>query len=168
MTGFRPLLLLAAAAAGAVSATTTSALELDFASAVPKKPLSKAETKKVLDKLQAEESKIAQAVERMTKLSTSDAKLKKEKHEKLFHHSKGARKLSDQERKKEEALEKSMSEWDEKMERLNTKSRIGAVNVLSKLRNAIHLVKKGALSGNADAKMALEKVMMKMGQMAGR
>ena len=45
---------------------------------------------------------------------------------------------------------------------MNERSRIGATNVLSKLRNAIHLVKKGALSGNAQAKQDLARVMEKI------
>ena len=48
---------------------------------------------------------------------------------------------------------------------MNDKAAVGAVDVLSKLRNAVHFIKKGALSGNDDAKKKLADVMGQMGQM---
>merc|ERR1719310_1883577 len=58
-----------------------------------------------------------------------------------------------------------MDEWGKRM---NRKTRLGAMDVISKLKNAIHLVKKGALSGNKQASDSLNNVLAKMGAMAGQ
>ena len=58
---------------------------------------------------------------------------------------------------------KSMDEWDERM---NKKTEVGALNVLSKLKNAIHLIKKGALAGDKASNDRLQDVLKSMGQMA--
>mmetsp|Transcript_88784 Transcript_88784/g.250079 ORF Transcript_88784/g.250079 Transcript_88784/m.250079 type:complete len:191 (-) Transcript_88784:67-639(-) len=62
------------------------------------------------------------------------------------------------------AMMEKMDAWSSRMSR---KTRLGAFDVISKLKNALHLVKKGALSGNADAEAGLNKVLSKMGQMMG-
>ncbi|CAD7966320.1 unnamed protein product [Amoebophrya sp. A120] len=122
----------------ATLASQEAELMLSFMKALPTKKLSKTEESKVLEKLEEQENKIAGAVKRMAKIDSEAAK----KSRKLmkFESSKskklaGGKGEDSKAVKKAEALEKSMEEWDEKMDRLNRKSRIGAVNVLSKLRN---------------------------------
>eukprot|EP00421_Protoceratium_reticulatum_P050573 CAMPEP_0168445432 /NCGR_PEP_ID=MMETSP0228-20121227/45564_1 /TAXON_ID=133427 /ORGANISM="Protoceratium reticulatum, Strain CCCM 535 (=CCMP 1889)" /LENGTH=190 /DNA_ID=CAMNT_0008459911 /DNA_START=34 /DNA_END=606 /DNA_ORIENTATION=- len=63
------------------------------------------------------------------------------------------------------AMMEKMDDWDQRM---NRKTRLGAMDVISKLKNTIHLIKKGALRGNADAQASLNKVLEKMGAMAGQ
>eukprot|EP00747_Dinoflagellata_sp_TGD_P163516 gnl/TRDRNA2_/TRDRNA2_182261_c0_seq1.p1 gnl/TRDRNA2_/TRDRNA2_182261_c0~~gnl/TRDRNA2_/TRDRNA2_182261_c0_seq1.p1 ORF type:complete len:177 (+),score=69.46 gnl/TRDRNA2_/TRDRNA2_182261_c0_seq1:76-606(+) len=59
-----------------------------------------------------------------------------------------------------------MKKFDEWSERSNRKAEIGALDVMSKLKNAIHLIKKGALTGeNKDAQNRLNDVLQSMGQM---
>ncbi|CAD7931375.1 unnamed protein product [Amoebophrya sp. A25] len=142
---------------------TSDAFSFSLAS-VPKGSV---EEKKVLDKLEQQEKKIAVAVKRMTALEKSNAESMEKRKQLFFSSSKAGNGSPTKVAAKQVSLEKSMQEWDEKMARLNRKSRIGAVNVLSKLRNAIHLVKKGALTGkNKEAKAQLQKLMQHMGQMA--
>merc|ERR550537_325051 len=85
------------------------------------------------------------------------------------------RESAPEERERSQKLRASMKPEDrmmmEKMDawssRMSRKTRLGAFDVISKLKNALHLVKKGALSGNADAEAGLNKVLSKMGQMLG-
>lgn len=60
-----------------------------------------------------------------------------------------------------------MEKMDEFDARMNRKARLGAMDVISKLGNAMHLVKKGALTGNSAAKSSLDDLLSKMGQMTG-
>merc|ERR1719281_322947 len=68
---------------------------------------------------------------------------------------------------KSQADKAMLAKMDEWSERMNRKTRLGAMDVLSKLENAIHFVKKGALKGNADAEKNLNNVLEKMGSMMG-
>merc|ERR1719247_2117671 len=61
-----------------------------------------------------------------------------------------------------------MAKFDKWDDRMNQKSRLGAMDVISKLKGAIHFIKKGALSGNADAQKGLDGVLAKMANMAGQ
>merc|ERR1719253_909086 len=69
-----------------------------------------------------------------------------------------------------DVLKKALPEKDQKMmdgmdqwsTRMNQKAKMGAMNVMSKLKNAIHLIKKGALNGNNDASGKLEDVLKQM------
>eukprot|EP00929_Paragymnodinium_shiwhaense_P019088 TRINITY_DN1312_c0_g1_i1.p1 TRINITY_DN1312_c0_g1~~TRINITY_DN1312_c0_g1_i1.p1 ORF type:complete len:190 (-),score=85.56 TRINITY_DN1312_c0_g1_i1:79-648(-) len=83
---------------------------------------------------------------------------------------------SDDEKKKAASLENSMKPADKAMmakmnqwsERMNRKTRLGAMDVISKLENAIHFVKKGALNGkDPEAAKQLNNVLSKMGAMMG-
>ncbi|CAK0798122.1 unnamed protein product [Prorocentrum cordatum] len=60
---------------------------------------------------------------------------------------------------KDQKMMDSMDEWSTRM---NQKAKMGAMNVMSKLKNAIHLIKKGALSGNDEAAGKLEDVLKQM------
>mmetsp|Transcript_42320 Transcript_42320/g.67023 ORF Transcript_42320/g.67023 Transcript_42320/m.67023 type:complete len:189 (-) Transcript_42320:47-613(-) len=72
--------------------------------------------------------------------------------------------LKDHMKDADKAMLDKMDEWGKRM---NRKTRLGAMDVISKLKNAIHLVKKGALTGNKEASESLNKVLEKMGTMAG-
>mmetsp|Transcript_135070 Transcript_135070/g.419737 ORF Transcript_135070/g.419737 Transcript_135070/m.419737 type:complete len:192 (-) Transcript_135070:28-603(-) len=82
---------------------------------------------------------------------------------------------SPEERARLVAARSSMKVGDQKMlekmdawsQRMNRKTRLGAMDVVSKLENAIHFVKKGALSGNEEAAKRLDSVLAKMGGMVG-
>jgi len=58
--------------------------------------------------------------------------------------------------------QKMMDNMDEWSTRMNQKAKMGAMNVMSKLKNAIHLIKKGALNGNGEAAGKLEDVLKQM------
>merc|ERR1719424_2677028 len=62
----------------------------------------------------------------------------------------------------------SISKMDKWGKRMNRKTRLGAMDVISKLKNAMPLVKKGALTGNKDASDQLASVLGKMCAMAGQ
>jgi len=64
---------------------------------------------------------------------------------------------------KDKEMMESMDQWSNRM---NEKAKVGAMNVMSKLKNAIHLIKKGALSGNGDAENRLNDVLKHMSAMA--
>merc|ERR1719350_1350086 len=66
-------------------------------------------------------------------------------------------------RGKDRAMMDKMDEWSERM---NQKTKVGTMSVMSKLKNAIHLIKKGALSGNDEARTHLDDVLKHMSQMA--
>uniref|UniRef100_A0A7S2HKM9 Uncharacterized protein n=1 Tax=Alexandrium andersonii TaxID=327968 RepID=A0A7S2HKM9_9DINO len=63
--------------------------------------------------------------------------------------------------------QKMMEKMDAWSQRMNRKTRLGAMDVISKLENSIHLIKKGALSGNKEAAEKLNSVLGKMSSMAG-
>mmetsp|Transcript_30752 Transcript_30752/g.46438 ORF Transcript_30752/g.46438 Transcript_30752/m.46438 type:complete len:184 (-) Transcript_30752:146-697(-) len=66
---------------------------------------------------------------------------------------------------KDKEMLENMDAWSHRM---NEKAKVGAVGVMSKLKNAIHLIKKGALSGNQDAEAKLSDVLEHMSAMAAR
>merc|ERR1719233_845484 len=60
---------------------------------------------------------------------------------------------------------KDQEKWDEFQQwdnRMNRKTMVGAQDVLSKIKNAVHLIKKGALSGNDKASHDLDNVVKQM------
>uniref|UniRef100_A0A7S1S4N8 Uncharacterized protein n=1 Tax=Alexandrium catenella TaxID=2925 RepID=A0A7S1S4N8_ALECA len=63
--------------------------------------------------------------------------------------------------------QRMMERMDAWSERMNRKTRLGAMDVISKLENSIHLIKKGALAGNKEAAEKLSSILGKMGRMAG-
>eukprot|EP00933_Yihiella_yeosuensis_P035552 TRINITY_DN29127_c0_g1_i1.p1 TRINITY_DN29127_c0_g1~~TRINITY_DN29127_c0_g1_i1.p1 ORF type:complete len:209 (+),score=96.80 TRINITY_DN29127_c0_g1_i1:115-741(+) len=97
---------------------------------------------------------------------------------KLEQNSAGLKKLSVKNKESEEAAKrlrkglsakdaKMMDEMDKWSDRSNEKARLHATAVESKLKNAIHLIKKGALSGDKDAAANLNNLMKKMAGMIG-
>jgi len=85
-------------------------------------------------------------------------------HIKAIQHNETSRSLNKTALKKAlpEKDQKMMDSMDEWSTRMNQKAKMGAMNVMSKLKNAIHLIKKGALDGNDDAAGKLEEVMKAM------
>mmetsp|Transcript_51020 Transcript_51020/g.119335 ORF Transcript_51020/g.119335 Transcript_51020/m.119335 type:complete len:175 (+) Transcript_51020:57-581(+) len=63
---------------------------------------------------------------------------------------------------KDHDMMESMNKWSSRM---NEKAKVGAMGVLSKLKNAIHLIKKGALQGDPKAADNLNKVLADMAEM---
>jgi len=118
------------------------------------KNVSKAQEDKVVKTL---ESEVHNLEANVAELSSLDKKEKSSKGQ--LRELKSSMKPSDQ------AMMDKMNEWSNRM---NRKSRLGAMDVISKLKNAIHLVKKGALSGNGEAAKSLDDVMAKMGAMSGQ
>jgi len=51
---------------------------------------------------------------------------------------------------------------------LNSKSRVGGLDFVSKMKNAIHFIKKGALNGDKEAEKGLNDSLLRMGQMLGQ
>merc|ERR1719236_57760 len=78
---------------------------------------------------------------------------------------KKSKELRDHMKPADQAMMSKMDDWSKRM---NRKTRLGAMDVLSKLKNAIHLVKKGALSGNQAASGDLNKLLAKMANMTGK
>jgi len=129
--------------------TVESALKLP-------KNATKAQEQKVLGSLEAQVEKLEGNVKKIAEMDKAEHSEDAEKKAKdLRNHMKPA----------DQAMMSKMDDWSKRM---NRKTRLGAMDVLSKLKNAIHLVKKGALSGNKDAANSLNDVLSKMGAMAGQ
>merc|ERR1719421_986257 len=75
--------------------------------------------------------------------------------------------------KDKEKLKANMSDADKKMwdhfddwnHRMNQKTKVGSLDVISKIKHAVHFIKKGAMSGDTDAAKGLEDVIASMGSM---
>merc|ERR1719484_463373 len=75
--------------------------------------------------------------------------------------------------KDHEKLKANMSDADKKMwdhfddwnHRMNQKTKVGSLDVISKIKHAVHFIKKGAMSGDEDAAKGLEDVISSMGSM---
>merc|ERR1719399_389993 len=75
--------------------------------------------------------------------------------------------------KDHEKLKANMSDADKKMwdhfddwnHRMNQKTKVGSLDVISKIKHAVHFIKKGAMSGDEDAAKGLEDVIASMGSM---
>merc|ERR1719247_86240 len=75
--------------------------------------------------------------------------------------------------KNHEKLKANMSDADKKMwdhfddwnHRMNQKTKVGSLDVISKIKHAVHFIKKGAMSGDEDAAKGLEDVIASMGSM---
>jgi len=132
-----------------------SKVALDSLAAIPKN-VTKAKEVAVLSSLEDQVKKLEGNVQAITKMDKAEHSTDAEKKSKeLRSHMKGA----------DQAMLDKMDSWGSRM---NRKTRLGAMDVISKLKNAIHLVKKGALSGNKDAADSLNNVLSKMGAMAGQ
>mmetsp|Transcript_64438 Transcript_64438/g.207561 ORF Transcript_64438/g.207561 Transcript_64438/m.207561 type:complete len:186 (-) Transcript_64438:121-678(-) len=110
----------------------------------------------VLKALQEHEHKLEQ---RLADITQMDKQEESEEQQTKLQNLTAAMKPSDK------AMMEKMDEWDKRM---NRKTRLGAMDVISKLKNTIHLIKKGALRGNKEAQASLNKVLEKMGIMAGQ
>merc|ERR1740133_832023 len=118
--------------------------------------VTEAQQANVLSSLESQVQKLQSNVDSISKLDKAEhTKEAEAKNKDLRSHMKGA----------DQAMLDKMDDWGKRM---NRKTRLGAMDVLSKLKNAIHLVKKGALSGNKDSANALTDVLGKMGAMAGQ
>merc|ERR1719254_390155 len=105
----------------------------------------------VVATLEAEVSKLSKNLDSMKELQN-----KERSHE---HDEETLKKtMSDKDR----AVLENMDKWSSRM---NEKAKMGAMDVMSKLRNALHFVKKGALSGNGDANKRLTEVLKQMTSM---
>jgi len=147
----------AAPAAKAVPAAKAApAVKAAPAAPAARKVVSKTKEAAVLGSLEEQVKKLESNVQAITKMDKSEhsAEAKKTAHE-LRSHMKGA----------DQKMLDKMDEWGSRM---NRKTRLGAMDVISKLKNAIHLVKKGALTGNKEAADSLNNVLSKMGAMAGQ
>lgn len=112
------------------------------------KQVSKAHEAEILSKLQAQAEKIQKNV---NMLKAEGKKEKAREEEKMSFR----KKMSEKDKKKWDQF----SEWDHRM---NQKSLAGARDILSKLKNAVHFIKKGALQGSSKAHDGLENVVKQM------
>merc|ERR1719162_657163 len=120
------------------------------------KHVTKAKEAAVVGSLEDQVKKLEANVKSISTMDKAEHSLASEKSAKeLRSHMKGA----------DKAMLDKMDSWGTRM---NRRTRLGALDVISKLKNAIHLVKKGALSGNKDAADSLNNVLSKMGAMAGQ
>jgi len=112
-----------------------------------------------------EQVKIITSLEsQVSKLETNIVAIKTmDKHDKTLH--KDSKALQAGMKGNDAAMMTKFDEWDHRM---NQKTRVGAMNVLSNLKNCIHFIKKGALSGDKDAASGLDKVMEAMGSLVGK
>eukprot|EP00927_Polykrikos_kofoidii_P081266 TRINITY_DN784_c0_g1_i3.p1 TRINITY_DN784_c0_g1~~TRINITY_DN784_c0_g1_i3.p1 ORF type:complete len:188 (-),score=47.83 TRINITY_DN784_c0_g1_i3:239-802(-) len=113
----------------------------------------------------AQQAKIVQNLEEEVKqLKKSVATIKKmEKSEVSPAEQEKAKNLRSTMKPADQAMMEKMNDWSDRM---NRKTRLGAMDVISKLENAIHCVKKGALSGNEQAAKNLNDVLKKMTRMS--
>lgn len=119
------------------------------------KVVKKADQAKVVAVLEDQEKALEKNLEKLTAIDKRD-KSKDERE--------ASKKMKAHMGSKDQAM---MDKFDEFSERMNKKTRLGALDVLSKLKNAVHLIKKGALTGDKGANANLNKVLESMGQMAG-
>mmetsp|Transcript_59146 Transcript_59146/g.150208 ORF Transcript_59146/g.150208 Transcript_59146/m.150208 type:complete len:173 (+) Transcript_59146:97-615(+) len=116
------------------------------------KNATKAKQEAVIASLEAEVDKLSENVVKLKDIEKSETK-----------HQDASDRLKSSLKGKDKAMMESMDEWSH---RSNEKAKVGALDVMSKLKNAIHLIKKGALSGNADAEKKLGDVLQHMSDMA--
>merc|ERR1719401_2444059 len=109
------------------------------------KNLTKAKQEAVIASLEKEVGKLNENVLKIKDIEKKEAASKKDS-EQLKASLKG----------KDKAMMDSMDKWSSRM---NEKAKVGAMNVMSKLKNAIHLIKKGALNGNTDTEAKLTGVL---------
>jgi hypothetical protein len=62
----------------------------------------------------------------------------------------------------DKAMWENFDKWNHRM---NEKTKVGSLDVISKIKHAVHFIKKGAMGGNDDAMKGLEDVIKSMGQM---
>mmetsp|Transcript_51847 Transcript_51847/g.148687 ORF Transcript_51847/g.148687 Transcript_51847/m.148687 type:complete len:173 (+) Transcript_51847:82-600(+) len=142
-----------ARAAGELLGENTAAGQFfkSFLEGLPKNA-TKAKQEAVIASLEAEVGKLSENVLKLKVIQKSEAK-----------HQGASEQLKSSLKGKDKAMMESMDEWSH---RSNEKAKVGALDVMSKLKNAIHLIKKGALSGNADAEKKLGDVLQHMSDMA--
>jgi len=138
-----------------VELTAHSMHALELALQIPKNA-SKAKEEKVLKTLESQVATLEANVANITKL---------DKMEKSGEEQQRMQKLKSSMKPADQAMLAKMDEWGNRM---NHKAKLGATDVISKLKNAIHLIKKGALNGNKEAASGLSDVLAKMGAMAGQ
>jgi len=116
------------------------------------KNLPKSKVDAVVSSLQAEVDKLSANVKDIKGME------KKERAAKA-----GEEKFKSTLKGKDKDMMESMDQWSQRM---NKKAEVGAIDVMSKLKNAIHLIKKGALSGDSKEKAKLDDVLKGMTQLA--
>eukprot|EP00448_Togula_jolla_P022485 CAMPEP_0170590918 /NCGR_PEP_ID=MMETSP0224-20130122/12125_1 /TAXON_ID=285029 /ORGANISM="Togula jolla, Strain CCCM 725" /LENGTH=183 /DNA_ID=CAMNT_0010914745 /DNA_START=64 /DNA_END=615 /DNA_ORIENTATION=+ len=117
---------------------------------------SKEQQAHVVEALESQQKILEERLAQITNMDkTEKARLLTEGSQKL----KGSMKPADR------AMMEKMDAWDKRM---NEKTRLGAMDVISKLKNAIHFVKKGALQGDQEAQAGLGKVLETMSHMSGQ
>mmetsp|Transcript_91225 Transcript_91225/g.295066 ORF Transcript_91225/g.295066 Transcript_91225/m.295066 type:complete len:177 (-) Transcript_91225:84-614(-) len=119
--------------------------------ALPKN-LTKAKQDAVVATLEAEVGKLGKNVQMLKAIAKNETA-----------HAKDVAQLKAKLGGKDKAMLDSMDAWSSRM---NEKARIGGLGVISKLKNAIHLIKKGALSGNGKAAIGLNDLLKQMGDLA--
>jgi len=120
-----------------------------FLLAIPKN-ITKKKEDEIVSKLSVETSKLEKNV----------VELKKEAKEEQKH----AQEKMALRSKMSEKDKKTWDKFDQMERRMNQKSLASARDVLSKLKNAVHFVKKGALRGDNKAHSNLEDLMKQMGE----
>ena len=64
---------------------------------------------------------------------------------------------------KDKEMWENFDKWNHRM---NEKTKVGSMDVISKIKHAVHFIKKGAMTGDKDAMSGLEDVIKSMSQMA--
>eukprot|EP00927_Polykrikos_kofoidii_P081267 TRINITY_DN784_c0_g1_i4.p2 TRINITY_DN784_c0_g1~~TRINITY_DN784_c0_g1_i4.p2 ORF type:complete len:194 (-),score=52.98 TRINITY_DN784_c0_g1_i4:179-760(-) len=119
------------------------------------KNASKEQQAKIVQTLEKEVEQMKKSISTIKK--TEESELSPAEQEKAKH-------LRSTMKPADQAMMEKMNDWSDRM---NRKTRLGAMDVVSKLENAIHFVKKGALSGNEQAAKNLNDVLAKMTRMSG-
>eukprot|EP00397_Hematodinium_sp_SG-2012_P054413 GEMP01065604.1.p1 GENE.GEMP01065604.1~~GEMP01065604.1.p1 ORF type:complete len:152 (+),score=45.56 GEMP01065604.1:162-617(+) len=104
----------------------------------------------IISKLEAEEAKLQKNVVQLKSQKKNEQQKEKTGKNQNFREKMSA---------KDKAIWDQFNQWDHRM---NQKSLAGARDILSKLKNAVHLIKKGALQGDQKAHEGLEKVVEQM------
>lgn len=124
---------------------------------------SKIKNEKMTKERQEVEKKDQATVDKLVSVASAPADLKKKgnDNQQVLDNDLAAKKADALEKTKK--FERKMAEMNESMERLNHKSYVNGVHVLSTLRNMIHYVKKGALHGDPRARGKLQDLMSSLG-----
>mmetsp|Transcript_52048 Transcript_52048/g.123933 ORF Transcript_52048/g.123933 Transcript_52048/m.123933 type:complete len:180 (-) Transcript_52048:143-682(-) len=141
-----------AEAAGQVLGESKAAshFTLEFVGSLPQN-LTKAKQDAVVNVLEGEVAKLSENVDKIKDLQKTQSA-----------HSKDQDKFLGSLKGKDHDMMESMNKWSARM---NEKAKVGAMDVMSKLKNAIHLIKKGALAGDQKSADNLNKVLEQMAAM---
>mmetsp|Transcript_36057 Transcript_36057/g.78808 ORF Transcript_36057/g.78808 Transcript_36057/m.78808 type:complete len:182 (-) Transcript_36057:100-645(-) len=161
-------LAIAAHSAGALRPVSEGSLEKDSEEAVQLSPASLLAVESALTlPRNASQEQVARLLttlgEQKQLLEQQMAQLGKGRQEETPEQQEAKKRLRESMKPADRAMMEEKDKWQKEMSR---KTRLGAMNVISKLNNALRLIKKGALEGDDEARSRLDHVLETMSGMS--